>query len=364
MRLCACCLSAFPFFLCPEDTLVCVFCLVHQQTGGVPEEGHVDGHATMSPEAEVVAALKPLPGEPGKPLQFWKHENQNCSVATWLCIMEVVLHVSRLCVEPARLLCNVFADRRKLVHGQAPYMHGVFHEFCINKCHKLSTPALHDSDKPLLPHVHCADLALFLGEGTSAWAAFSCVTLKTVPVDKVNVDAAKERLLASSPRPAIISVYPDRNETVALQMRTFLSHVVGNLPQLVHVGVEANSRLEAIEPHIVLSVPRIDMTLVPRATTVTCTLAAAACHNGSHYNAIVVGADEVHWDYDCIGSGLLIQRPRTAPTSAKPGYHFKSAKTSTLSASVTRVFEIRKLTRESAGTLMAPCRRTGVAKAR
>ena len=95
--MCACCLSAFPFFLCPEDTLVCVFCLVHQQTGGVPEEGHVDGHATMSPEAEVVAALKPLPGEPGKPLQFWKHKNQNCSVATWLCIMEVVC-MSAACV--------------------------------------------------------------------------------------------------------------------------------------------------------------------------------------------------------------------------------------------------------------------------
>jgi hypothetical protein len=139
--------------------------------------------------------------------------------------MEVVLHVSRLCVLPSQLLRNVFANRRKLVHGQAAFMLGIFHEFCLNKYRKLSTPALDDSDNPLLPHVHYADLPLFLGEGTSALAAFSCVKLKTVPVDTVHVNAAKIRLVKSSPRPAIISVYPDRKETMADRMRTFFSHV-------------------------------------------------------------------------------------------------------------------------------------------
>jgi hypothetical protein len=138
-----------------------------------------------------------------------------------------------------------------------------------------------DSDKPLLPHVHCADLALFLGEGTSAWAAFSRVHLKTVPVDKVNVDAVKEKLQTSSPRPAVFSVCPDRNEAAAFQMRAFSLHVVGNLPQLVHVDAETSSRLESIEADIVLAVPRLDKTLVARATTVTHALAAAASQRKS-----------------------------------------------------------------------------------
>ena len=238
--------------------------------------------------------------------------------------MEVVLHVSRLCVLPDQLLCNVFADRRKLVHGESAFMLGVFHEFCVNKYRKQSTPALDDSKNPFLPYVYYADLPLFLGPGTAALAAFSCVKLKTVPVGNVLVNAAKIRLVKSSPLPAIISVYPDRNETMADRMSTFFSHVVGNLPQLVHLDVEGFRRLEAIDPFIVLSVPRLDENLVPRATTVTYTLAAAACHNGSHYNAIVVGADGLHWDYDCIGSGQLVQRARATHASAKPGYYFKS----------------------------------------
>ena len=278
----------------------------------------------MSADTAPSDEFPPLPGEPGKPLQFWKYDNHNCSVATWLCIMEVVLHVSRVCVLPSQLLSNVFADRRKLVHGEAAFMLGVFHEFCINKYRKQSTPAVDDAENPLLPYVYYADLPLFLGQGTAALAAFSCVKLKTVPVGTVHVNTAKIRLLQSTPRPAIISVFPNRNETVADRMSTFFSHVFGDLPQLVHLDVAGFRRLEAIDPFIVLSVPRLDHNLVPRATTVTYKLAAAACQNGSHYNAIVVGADGLHWDYDCIGSGQLVQRAFATQTSAKPGYYFKS----------------------------------------
>ena len=238
--------------------------------------------------------------------------------------MEVVLHVSRLCLLPTLLLCNVFADRRKLVRGEPTFMNGVFHEFCLNKYRKLSTPAPDASDNSYLPYVYYADLTLFLGEDTSALAAFSCVKLKSVPVDTDHVNAARERLVSTSPLPALISVFLDSKATIAFQMMTFFSHVVGNLPHLVHVDVEGISRLEAIDPFIVLTVPRLDKNFVPRATTVTYTLAAAACHNGSHYNAIVVGADGLHWDYDCVGSGLLVQRARAARTSAKPGFCFKS----------------------------------------
>ena len=92
----------------------------------------------------------------------------------------------------------MFADRRKLVHGEAAFMLGVFHEFCINKYRKQSTPAVDDAENPLLPYVYYADLPLFLGQGTAALAAFSCVELKTVPVGTVHVNTAKIRFIVFS----------------------------------------------------------------------------------------------------------------------------------------------------------------------
>ena len=238
--------------------------------------------------------------------------------------MEVVLHVSRVSVLPSLLLGRVFADRRKLLLGQCSLMLGAFHKFCLNKYRKQSTPPLNDCGNPLLPYVYYADLALFLGEDTSAYAVFSCQKLKAVPVDVFQRNEANLWLQRSPPRPALISVFPDRKETIAERMGDFFSRVVGNLPQLVHVDVGGPLGLTAIDTFMVLTVPRLDNGLVPRATTVTYTLAATACHNGSHYNAIVVGADGLHWDYDCIGSALLVQRARAASTSPKPGYYFKA----------------------------------------
>ena len=239
--------------------------------------------------------------------------------------MEVVLGAIGLVVEPALLLSEVFADRRKWVghEGSAPFMQKAFYGFCTSRYGDRALPAPDGSQQGVLPFIFYEDLELFLGEGTAALAAFSCVTLDTSPVSQVEFEAARQNVPVQRPLPAICRVATSHGVDVHQGASDFLSRVVGDLPQLLHVVFRPEGQCDFVEVEIVVEVSLLDEALIPRRTKVTYTLASAVCHEGSNYQAVVVGADGVHWHYDCNEGGLLVQREFAAELRTESGYYFE-----------------------------------------
>jgi hypothetical protein len=265
------------------------------------------------------------PGVPGKLLRFWKYENQNSSVATWLTIMEVVLHASQLFVERERLLSQVFCDRRQFEDEPCtnPMYCKVFQAYCLSQYQGRATLAPGGSEKNVLPYVFYEDLDAFLGPGTLALAAFSCLRVASVPVGAAQVDAAQKSLRDEAALPAICHVEPGHRESVDTELVAFLGLVVGELPQLLHVVMEDDCMLAVVRFQHVMEVPRLDDTFVARKTCVTYTLAAAVCINGSQYKATVVDSEGVLWDYDCVDGGCLVERPCAPSIAAAQGFFYK-----------------------------------------
>ena len=59
----------------------------------------------------------PLGGETGGSHQFWKYERHNCSVCTFLTVVEVLLSANGITWDPSCILGTVFADRSAMKDG-------------------------------------------------------------------------------------------------------------------------------------------------------------------------------------------------------------------------------------------------------
>ena len=246
-------------------------------------------------------------------------------MATWLTVMEVVLHASRLLLEPSLLLHNVVADRRKCELRGGPQPQGLefFHAFCLSQYGARAVAALDGSGQRDLPYVFYEHLDMFLGQGTSALSAFSCMMLKSLPGGVSEVEKVLKNLPGQSTSPAIYHVLASDREPVSQQLVGHLGLVVGPLPLLFHLVLEATCLVDVVEVEHALVVARFDETLSSRPTNVTYTLAAAVCHKAGRYKAVVVDAEGSHWDYDCMEDGRLVRRTNANRIPAASGYVFK-----------------------------------------
>ena len=272
----------------------------------------------------------PLVGETGGSHQFWKYERHNCSVCTFLTVVEVLLSANGITWDPSCILGTVFADRSAMKDGLV--------STALRNCQTLCLSVYgHNVDQSnkldgcwFLPMIFHADMPHWLGRKAGAIAPFSCVRVKRgkVPIRPLLAGSSDSGPPLVRNEVTVLHVLSDQCDTVVSVFRNFLPLVVGPLPLFVHVEFRQVVSLGVTEaPQAIrCDVLRLDEQYATAEKTVEYVFAGAACKGGFHFNAIVVTADGVAWDYDCMqDEGRLVVRSEADTVKTRTGYHFSYA---------------------------------------
>ena len=263
-------------------------------------------------------------------LQFWKYERHNCAICTFLTLTEVLLTANGLTWDPHGMLGTVFADRAAMKDGPT----STALRNCQTLCLSVYGYNVDQSDKLdgcwFLPMIFHGDMAQWLGRKAGVIAPFSCVRVKRgqVPVLPLLGGSSDSGPALVRNEVTVLQVLSDQDDTVVSVFREFLPLVVGTLPLLVHVEIRQKLKpgLSEVPQAIRCDVLRLDDKYAKVEKTVEYVFAGAACHGALHFNAIVVTADGVSWDYDCLkNDGCLKVRSEADTVKSAAGYTFSYA---------------------------------------
>ena len=271
-----------------------------------------------------------LGGETDGSLQFWKYERYNCAVCTFLTLVEVLLVANGIIWDPSCMLGTVFADRAVMKDGLV--------STALRKCQELCLSVHgHNVDKTdkidgcwCLPMIFHGDMSNWLGRKAGAIAPFSCARVKRgkVPILPLVAGSSDSGPVLVRNEVTVLHVLSDQGDTVVSVFQEFLPLVVGTLPLFVHVEMrqKASPGLTEVPQAIRCDVLRLDEEFAKAEKTVEYVFAGAACRGGFHFNAIVVTADGVSWDCDCMqNDGCLVVRSEADTVKSRAGYTFSYA---------------------------------------
>jgi hypothetical protein len=175
-----------------------------------------------------------------------------------------------------------------------------------------------------------ADMSNWLGRKAVAIAPFACARVKRgkVPILPLLAGSSDSGPVLVRNEVTVLQVLSDQGDTVVSVLQQFLPLVVGTLPLFVHVEMrqKVNPGLSEVPKAIRCDVLRLDEQFAKVEKTVEYVFAGAACKGGFHFNAIVVTADGVSWDYDCNqNNGCLSVRSEADTVKSAAGYTFSYA---------------------------------------
>ena len=245
--------------------------------------------------------------------------------------MEVLLTANGFTWDCSSMLGTVFADRPVMMEGVVSEKLRECQSLCL-RVYGYNVDQTHKVDGCwYLPMIFHEDLPLWLDNDAAAIARFSSLRVKAgkVPaVPPVPGSSVRGPVLVRD-EVTVLPVLTYQGDTVTGAFESFLPLVVGRLPSFVHVEMrEKKFRAGLTEvPHTICCVvDRMDEQYAKCATTVTYVFAGAACIGGGHFNAIVVTAEGLLWDYDCrLHDGRLQGRTQGATVKAARGYTFSYA---------------------------------------